>query len=300
MWILEREFCIAAEDVIEGLALYDIYAADGDKLRLLSAAAAAEAEAGEQHPFAAALLAAAARLCVVLPAAEERLYSPGYGISVCVDGDAYFFGNSKGLRRLAIPIPYAVRQADLLGCAVLYAVRNAEFCGLFLFRPAASPAAKTVLCGLLAMGKACFLLGGGRSADLLARSLGVRRFSAEKDLQERKKRVKIKMLGGAMLPRLGREIAAVERVFPHLSVGSSSEDTDMFGKVNYTMQIQGMNCAHCSARVKTALESLRGVTAEVSLEEKTARVKCPASLDAEKLTNAVTEAGFTVVSVARV
>ena len=80
----------------------------------------------------------------------------------------------------------------------------------------------------------------------------------------------------------------------------SVEETTMFGKVNYTMAIQGMNCTHCSARVKTALESLRGVTAEISLEEKLARIKCPASLDAEKLRAAVTEVGFTVVSLERV
>ena len=74
----------------------------------------------------------------------------------------------------------------------------------------------------------------------------------------------------------------------------------MFGKVHYTMQINGMSCAHCSARVKTALESLRGTSAQISLEEKCARVKCPASLDAETLTKAVTAAGYTVLSCERV
>ena len=74
----------------------------------------------------------------------------------------------------------------------------------------------------------------------------------------------------------------------------------MFGKVSYTMQIEGMSCAHCSARVKAALEALRGVSAEISLEEKTARVRCPASLSAEKLADAVTAAGYTVVATERV
>ena len=74
----------------------------------------------------------------------------------------------------------------------------------------------------------------------------------------------------------------------------------MFGKVHYTMKIDGMSCTHCSARVKTALETLRGTSAEISLDEKTARVKCPASLGAEALTKAVTEAGYTVLSCERV
>ena len=81
---------------------------------------------------------------------------------------------------------------------------------------------------------------------------------------------------------------------------TSSEDDEMFGKVNYTMKIDGMSCAHCSARVKTALESLRGVSAKISLEEKTARIKCPASTDAETLAKAVSDVGFTVVSTERV
>ena len=74
----------------------------------------------------------------------------------------------------------------------------------------------------------------------------------------------------------------------------------MFKKANYTININGMSCTHCSARVKTALESLRGVSAEVSLEEKNARVKCPVSMSEETLAKAVSDVGFTVVSVERV
>ncbi|MBQ8837457.1 MAG: cation transporter [Clostridia bacterium] len=81
---------------------------------------------------------------------------------------------------------------------------------------------------------------------------------------------------------------------------SSEEDNMLFGKVNYTMKIQGMSCSHCSARVKSALESLRGVSATVSLEEKLAHIKCPASTTAETLAKAVTDVGFTVVSTERV
>ncbi len=79
-----------------------------------------------------------------------------------------------------------------------------------------------------------------------------------------------------------------------------TEEEEMFKKANYTININGMSCTHCSARVKTALESLRGVSAEVSLEEKNARVKCPASMSAETLAKAVSDVGFTVVSVERV
>ena len=74
----------------------------------------------------------------------------------------------------------------------------------------------------------------------------------------------------------------------------------MFGKINYTIHVEGMSCSHCAAHVKSALESIRGVSAKVELEEKTAHVKCPASLDEKLLSAAITEAGFTVASVERV
>ncbi len=74
----------------------------------------------------------------------------------------------------------------------------------------------------------------------------------------------------------------------------------MFGKVNYTIHVEGMSCSHCAAHVKTALESIRGVSASVELDEKLAHVKCPAALDEKQLADAVTEAGFTVASIERV
>lgn len=113
-------------------------------------------------------------------------------------------------------------------------------------------------------------------------------------------------LGTAFLPTLSLAISALPLA---LCIGilrmeipkfTSSEEDEMFGKVNYTMKINGMSCTHCSARVKTALESLRGVSADVSLEEKVARIKCPASTAAETLEKAVTDVGFAVVSTERV
>ena len=62
-----------------------------------------------------------------------------------------------------------------------------------------------------------------------------------------------------------------------------------------TIKIEGMMCAHCSGRVEKALNSLPGVTAAVDLEAGAATVRGEAS--DEELTRAVTEAGYTVVSI---
>ncbi|MEA5084045.1 MAG: heavy metal translocating P-type ATPase [Lachnospiraceae bacterium] len=64
-----------------------------------------------------------------------------------------------------------------------------------------------------------------------------------------------------------------------------------------TMIIEGMMCAHCTGRVDKALNEIEGVTATVSLDEKSAFVKLSKDISDEVLKNAVTEAGYNVISI---
>lgn len=62
--------------------------------------------------------------------------------------------------------------------------------------------------------------------------------------------------------------------------------------------VDGMSCEHCVAAVKSSLEKLDGVkTVKVDLKKKTATVKLSDSVADDVLNAAVTEAGFTPVSV---
>lgn len=63
------------------------------------------------------------------------------------------------------------------------------------------------------------------------------------------------------------------------------------------IKINGMSCAHCSARVEKALNSIAGVTAKVDLVKKqaVADIKDPVSDD--DLRNAVVNAGYEVVEI---
>lgn len=64
------------------------------------------------------------------------------------------------------------------------------------------------------------------------------------------------------------------------------------------ISIDGMSCEHCAANVKTALENLEEVkSAKVDLKKKSAVVKLKADVADSVLTNAVSEAGFTPLSV---
>ena len=65
-----------------------------------------------------------------------------------------------------------------------------------------------------------------------------------------------------------------------------------------TLNIEGMMCAHCVAHVEKALSALGGVTsAKADLENKCATVTLAAPVSDQELKDAVTEAGYEVVSI---
>ena len=69
------------------------------------------------------------------------------------------------------------------------------------------------------------------------------------------------------------------------------ENTDM---KQITLNVEGMSCGHCSARVEKALNAIEGVSAKVNLETKTAAVTYPENVTVEALKAAVTDAGYSV------
>ena len=77
------------------------------------------------------------------------------------------------------------------------------------------------------------------------------------------------------------------------------DNTNLGGSnMNKTMKIEGMMCAHCTGRVEKALAAVDGVSAvEMSLEGKSATLTLSKDVDNQVLTDAVTQAGYEVVSV---
>lgn len=63
------------------------------------------------------------------------------------------------------------------------------------------------------------------------------------------------------------------------------------------IEINGMSCGHCQARVEKALNSIAGVEAKVELKKNRAIVNLKSEVSDETLKNAVTEAGYEVVSI---
>ena len=75
-------------------------------------------------------------------------------------------------------------------------------------------------------------------------------------------------------------------------------ETENYVKENNNMKkmiIEGMMCMHCKAHVEKALNEIEGVTATVDLPNKCANIEGDVSNDV--LTKAVTDAGYTVISI---
>lgn len=68
--------------------------------------------------------------------------------------------------------------------------------------------------------------------------------------------------------------------------------------MNKTMKIEGMMCGHCTGRVEQALSAIDGVEkVEMSLEDKSATLTLSKKVEDTVLTDAVTQAGYEVVSI---
>lgn len=68
--------------------------------------------------------------------------------------------------------------------------------------------------------------------------------------------------------------------------------------MNKTMKIEGMMCGHCTGRVEQALSAIDGVEkVEMSLEDKSATLTLSKEVEDTVLTDAVTQAGYEVVSI---
>ena len=62
------------------------------------------------------------------------------------------------------------------------------------------------------------------------------------------------------------------------------------------LNVEGMSCGHCVRAVSNALEELPGVvSAQVSLEAKTATVEHEDGVTPEQMKSAIEEAGYEVV-----
>lgn len=69
-------------------------------------------------------------------------------------------------------------------------------------------------------------------------------------------------------------------------------------KMKKVIEINGMTCGHCQARVEKALNGIDGVEAKVDLKKKQATVLITKDVSDDTFKSVIEEAGYEVVSIA--
>lgn len=64
-----------------------------------------------------------------------------------------------------------------------------------------------------------------------------------------------------------------------------------------TVRIDGMHCEHCYARVHNVLNSMEGISAKVNGKKGIAIVKMEKEIEDQVLSDAITDLGYTVLSI---
>jgi len=67
--------------------------------------------------------------------------------------------------------------------------------------------------------------------------------------------------------------------------------------IEKTLQIKGMSCGHCSARVEKVLNSIDGVEAKVDLETNSAKLSLSKEVSYETLKSSVDNIGYEVIGI---
>ena len=80
-------------------------------------------------------------------------------------------------------------------------------------------------------------------------------------------------------------------------IGGEAAEAAPAEKATKAMKIDGMMCGHCVKHVTEALNAIDGVSAKVSLATKSAEITLTKDVSDETLTDAVTAAGYEVVSI---
>ena len=105
------------------------------------------------------------------------------------------------------------------------------------------------------------------------------------------------VVGNALRLRLFRpKYAKTTTALPKENIQKESNHKEEIG-MKKVLKIEGMMCNHCTGRVEKALNDLDGVTAEVSLEGKSATVTLSKDVSDETLVQTVTDAGYEVVDI---
>ncbi|HEY9721188.1 MAG TPA: heavy metal translocating P-type ATPase [Oscillatoriaceae cyanobacterium] len=236
----------------------DVQPAEGfEPARLLSIAAAVERQS--EHPLAAAVVRRAEELGLSLPPVQDFEAVAGKGVRATVSGEAVAIGNPALMAACGLDVASRLPALEALAAegktpmAVLVAGR---FAGTIAVADAPKPEAAAVVASLKALGLQVLMMTGDhrRTAEAIARNVGVDRVLAEVLPQEKEAQVRA-------LQSEGRRV---------IMVGDGVNDAPALARADVGMAIgTGTDVAIEAADVTLLAGDLRGVLTAVALSRAT-------------------------------
>ncbi|WAC66326.1 heavy metal translocating P-type ATPase [Agrococcus sp. SL85] len=237
-------------------AVVDAIAADGDVPRLLSLAAAAEAES--EHPLARAIVRRAEADGLAVPAASGAASSPAVGVTATVEGARVRVGGPRLLAEEGASELDGVAPWQAAGAIVLHVVVDGAVAGALRLADEIRPESREAVRALRALGVDVAMVTGDAEAVArqVAGELGIERVAAGVRPEHKAEEV-------ARLQAEGRTVAFV---------GDGVNDAPALARADVGLAIgAGTDVAVASAGVVLASSDPRSVLGVVELSRRSAR-----------------------------
>ncbi|NOZ82858.1 MAG: cadmium-translocating P-type ATPase [Euryarchaeota archaeon] len=203
----------------------EVVGVDASREEVLRIAGAVEQRS--EHPIARAIVEAA-RALDNLPEVEEFTSLPGRGVEAVIEGRRYIAGSRAFFEELGIAVPEAAAELEARGMSVVLVGSEGRVLGVIGLRDEPRGNAKSTVEALHSSGLRVVMLTGDnrRSAEAIARELGIREFHAELLPQDKLRIVEeLQAEGGVVMVGDGvNDAPALARADVGIAMGAAGSD----------------------------------------------------------------------------